>query len=76
MVIQGFKKENWLKDDFSFFGAIAFHTLSASDFMVYCSGVGVDRIEKTKALTRYPIACITLHPCHKSGKKNCTDPWC
>lgn len=44
--------------------------------MVYCSGVGVDRIEKTKALTRYPIACITLHPCHKSGKKNCTDPWC
>ena len=55
---------------------LSMHILSLLDFSCYSGGAEADRIQKTLALTEFPIARDTLHPCHKPGIKNCSDPTC
>ncbi len=52
------------------------HILSNPDFMCFSGGATVNRIDKTIALTEYPLARKTLHPCFKNGKINCSLPNC
>lgn len=69
-----------LKDNLSNSSAdyelLLMYTVSSHKFMSYAAGGSVDRIEKTVALTDYPLAQQMLHPCFNEGKKNCSSPVC
>ena len=68
-------KDNSIKDTDKH-ELLSMHILGLSDFTCYSGGAEATRIQKTLALTEFPIARETLHPCHKQGKINCSDPTC
>lgn len=74
--ISKFERTNWLKTDPEHMTLMGLHILSLPDFQLFSSGVEFTREEKTKQLIDYEPARKNLHPCHKQGEKNCTDPWC
>lgn len=74
--ISHFQKSNWLKTDPEDMALVQLHIFSLPDFKLFSGGVSTDRIEKTRRLADYDVARKTLHPCHKQGKINCSDPWC
>lgn len=73
---QEIKETNWLTEDPEYLAVMNVHILGLPDFHLYSGGAGVDRIEKTRDICDYDVAKKVLHPCHKRGKINCSDPWC
>lgn len=71
-----FNLHNNSKQDTDRHELLSNHVLSVPDFFCFSGGVKADRIQKTFELADYPIAQKVLHPCHKSGVKNCSDPTC
>ena len=55
---------------------LSMHVLGLNDFTCYSGGAEATRIQKTLALTDFSVAKETLHPCHKQGKINCSEPTC
>lgn len=64
------------KKDAAYYELLTMHALTVPGFMALSSGAPVDRIEKTIALTEYPLAYKYLHPCFSQNVKNCSSPFC
>lgn len=67
---------NNAKEDPAKYELLLMHVLSSNDFICLSGGVSVSREEKTHQLADYSVAQKVLHPCHKQGLKNCTEPTC
>lgn len=71
-----FDLKNNSKQDTDRHELLSNHVLSTPDFLCFSGGIKADRIQKTYELADYPLAQKVLHPCHKKGMKNCSEPTC
>lgn len=75
-LISKFNRTKWITRDPEDNTLMSLHVLSTSGFNLFSGGAECTREEKTRLLADYDIAKKVLHPCHKQGKMNCSDPWC
>ena len=71
-----FSLKNNLTNDPAHYEALLMHVLGAPDFLCFSGSACYNRFEKTISLADYNIAQMALHPCHKKGKMNCSQPDC